>query len=116
MSLSFTEYAQKAIQTDKYNGGSQRVDSHAFSAALLGLVGESGEIAEKIKKIYWHKDGAEIPEDRSEVLKELGDVLWYLNTLSVYLDSSLEEVAQQNLIKLESRQSRGVLVGNGDNR
>lgn len=44
MSLLFTEYAQRAIQTDKYNGGSQKMDSHAFSAALLGLAGESGEM------------------------------------------------------------------------
>lgn len=101
---------------DKYGGGVQKIDSHAFLASLLGLSGESGEITEKVKKIYWHKDGIETAEDRREIMKELSDVLWYLNTLSIYLGGSLEEVAQINIEKLTSRAKRDVLKGNGDNR
>lgn len=114
--MTFDEYSEQAIVTDKYGGGTQKVDSHAFLASLLGLGGETGEITEKVKKIYWHKDGIETPENREELIKELGDVLWYLNTLSVYLGASLEEVASRNIAKLQSRDARGVLAGNGDNR
>lgn len=114
--MTFDEYSDQAIVTDKYGGGVQKVDSHAFIASLLGIGGEAGEITEKIKKIYWHKDGVETAEDREELIKELGDLLWYTNTLSVYLGVTLEEVARRNIVKLQSRQGRGVLKGSGDNR
>lgn len=114
--MTFDEYSTQAIVTDKYGGGVQKVDSHAFMASLLGIGGEAGEITEKVKKIYWHKDGVETPEDREELIKELGDLLWYTNTLAEYLGVSLDEVAKRNLRKLQSRNDRGVLAGNGDNR
>lgn len=114
--MTFDEYSTQAIVTDKYGGGVQKVDSHAFMASLLGIGGEAGEITEKVKKIYWHKDGIETPEDREELIKELGDLLWYTNTLAEYLGVSLDEVAKRNLRKLQSRNDRVVLAGNGDNR
>lgn len=114
--MTFDEYSKQAIVTDKYGGGIQKVDSHAFMASLLGIGGEAGEITEKVKKIYWHKDGVETAADREELIKELGDLLWYTNTLSVYLGVSLDEVARRNIEKLQSRNTRGVLAGNGDNR
>ena len=83
---------------------------------MLGLVGESGEVAEKFKK--WVRDlgSDESRIDRSGIAKELGDVLWYLAVLADYLDLSLDDIATANLAKLASRQSRGVLGGSGDNR
>lgn len=83
---------------------------------VLGLNGEAGEAAEKVKKIIRDKQGHISDEDRKELAKELGDVLWYLAVFAHDLGFSLEDVAQHNLDKLKSRQARGVLTGSGDNR
>jgi NTP pyrophosphatase (non-canonical NTP hydrolase) len=77
----------------------------------LGLCGESGEVAEKIKKMI--RDGN---LDTENLAKELGDVLWYLSQLSACFDLKLEEIADMNIKKLKSRQSRGKIGGTGDNR
>jgi NTP pyrophosphatase (non-canonical NTP hydrolase) len=78
----------------------------------LGLVGEAGEVADKIKKHY--RD--ETPLDVSAIVKELGDVLWYVATMARLLGVNLKDVAIANLNKLEIRARRGTLGGSGDNR
>lgn len=83
---------------------------------LLGLVGESGEVAEKMKKIVRDHDSDFSKVDTDDLKKELGDILWYLAMLADYFDLSLEEVGSKNIEKLASRQSRGKLGGSGDNR
>lgn len=83
---------------------------------LLGLCGETGEVAEKAKKIIRDKDRAWSSKDRDAVAKELGDVLWYLSMLAEWFGYSLEEIAQMNVDKLTLRKKRGVLGGSGDNR
>ncbi|GLY29364.1 nucleoside triphosphate pyrophosphohydrolase family protein [Kineosporia sp. NBRC 101731] len=83
---------------------------------VLGLVGESGEIAEKFKKWVRDLDSDESRIDRDDLAKELGDVLWYVAVLADYLDLSLDDIAAGNLAKLADRQGRGVLGGAGDNR
>lgn len=83
---------------------------------VLGLNGEAGEAAEKVKKIIRDKGGKISDEDRKELAKELGDVLWYLAVFAHDLGFTLEDVAQNNLDKLKSRKDRGVLTGSGDNR
>lgn len=83
---------------------------------VLGLNGEAGEAAEKVKKIIRDKQGNISDDDRKELAKELGDVLWYLAVFAHDLGFSLEDVAKHNLNKLKSRQDRGVLTGSGDNR
>ena len=80
----------------------------------LGLVGESGEVAEKIKKIV--RDGKDIKTESHEIAKELGDVLWYVAAVARDINYSLQVIAAMNIQKLESRKERGVLQGNGDNR
>ena len=83
---------------------------------VLGLVGESGEFADKIKKILRDKN-AEINEvDRQELVKELGDVLWYVASLAQNLHVSLDEVASLNVDKLAKRKAANKLGGSGDNR
>ena len=77
----------------------------------LGLTGEAGEVAEKIKK--WHRDGEINLQDLS---KEIGDVLWYLTALSSAVGLDIQSCLEINMNKLRSRQARGVLKGNGDNR
>ena len=78
----------------------------------LGLIGESGEIAEKIKKLL--RDNTKV--EAQDIIKELGDVAFYLTALANYFGSSLQEVLELNIIKLNDRQERGVLKGSGDNR
>ena len=79
---------------------------------VLGLVGEAGEIAEKVKKQI--RDGSLVSGE--EIIKELGDVVFYITALANYFDSDLDEVLQKNVDKLNSREERGTLGGSGDNR
>jgi NTP pyrophosphatase (non-canonical NTP hydrolase) len=87
----------------------------------LGLTGEAGEVAEKVKKYLrdefdFYSQGI-IPEKRKEeISKEIGDVLWYVAALCDELGLSLEEIAQQNIDKLASRKERNLISGSGDNR
>jgi len=82
--------------------------------ATLGLVGEAGEIANKVKKMQ--RDGKTKDDLRSDIGAEIADVLWYCGALATEFGLSLDILAQNNLNKLESRQARGVLGGSGDNR
>lgn len=82
----------------------------------LGLVGEAGEVAEKVKKILRDKEGRVSADDKQEIIKEMGDVLWYLQALADYLEVPLSKVAEVNLDKIHSRKKRGTTKGSGDNR
>lgn len=94
----------------------QPIDSHAMLEKVFGLVGEAGEVADKFKKLIRDKNAKPSDEDKKELAKELGDVLWYVNSVGLYLGYSLEEIAQMNLDKVLSRKERGVTKGSGDNR
>lgn len=78
----------------------------------LGLVGEAGEVAEKVKKVL--RGDREIP--REEIAKEVGDVLWYAAALAEDLGYTLEEIVMMNVAKLSDRKERGVVKGDGDRR
>ena len=82
----------------------------------LGICGESGEIAEKVKKIVRDDGGVITDAKRDGIALELGDLLWYVSQLAAEIDYSLEDIAQMNLDKLFSRKERGVIAGSGDNR
>jgi NTP pyrophosphatase (non-canonical NTP hydrolase) len=86
----------------------------------LGLAGEAGEVVDKIKKL-WRNQGitmgsALMPLQRADLIRELGDVLWYLDALATEIHVSLEEVAALNCDKLLDRNARGVVKSEGDNR
>lgn len=87
-----------------------------FYYPALGLVGEAGEIANKVKKVMRDNFGILEEDKRKDLEKEIGDVLWYLAELSTALDIDLNKVAEDNLAKLFSRKKRGVIKGSGDNR
>lgn len=114
--MKFEEYSTQAMTTMVQEHGLSEDMSPALLSQIFGLVGESGEVAEKFKKLIRDKQGDISPEDRDEVLKELGDVLWYVNSISTLLGSSLTEVAEGNLKKVLGRKDRGVTSGSGDNR
>ena len=82
----------------------------------LGLVGEAGEVADKVKKILRDKNGLFDNESKEAIKLELGDVLWYVSQLSSELGYELKDVACANLQKLNSRKIRGKIQGDGDNR
>lgn len=71
--------------------------------AALGLAGESGEFADLVKKAVFH--GHDWPADK--IVKELGDVLWYVTVAAVALGFSLEEIAETNIDKLRKRYPEG---------
>lgn len=109
--LTFVKYQLESRETAIYpNIG------HDYVYPVLGLCGEAGEVAEKIKKIIRDDKGVISDNKRKELKKELGDVLWYISNLAVELNLSLEDIAIENLNKLFSRQNRKVLRGSGDNR
>jgi NTP pyrophosphatase (non-canonical NTP hydrolase) len=82
----------------------------------LGLTGEAGEVADKVKKLIRDRGGVVDQQFTEDVALELGDVLWYVAQLATELGLTLEQVASANLGKLKSRSQRGTLQGEGDHR
>ena len=109
--MDFDNYQIEARKTAIYPDKDKN-----FIYPTLGLVGESGEVAEKIKKILRDKNGIFDCESKLALKKELGDVLWYLSNLCDELDFSLSDVANENLEKLNLRLSKGKISGSGDDR
>ena len=108
--LQFNEYCKAAATTDRYPN-----ECKPWVYAL-GLTGEAGELADKIKKVYRDKGGVFKQEEREAIVKELGDVLWYLTRLGATLGFSLEQIAEINVEKLADRAKRGKIGGSGDDR
>ena len=117
MTLTFNEYQRKAVVTAVYpsleTGSSGNL---GWIYPALGLCGEAGEVAEKIKKLIRDKDGLVEDADCAAIAKELGDVLWYIAALCKEFNLDMGEVAQANLDKLAAPAAKGTLSGSGDNR
>ena len=110
--MTLNEYQKEALVTALFSGNELKDLSHW----VLGVTGEAGEIAEKVKKIIRDNDGHLNDEAKTELAKEIGDVLWYLAVLAEHLGVSFDDIAAGNIAKLRSRQARGVISGSGDNR
>ncbi len=82
----------------------------------LGLCGEAGEVADKVKKVLRDRGDVFDAQIRDDLRLELGDVLWYVAQLASELDLDLEDIAAANLAKLASRMDRNVIAGSGDRR
>ena len=108
---TFQEYSDAALKTDV---GTK--ETNQLSYICLGISGESGEICDHVKKHIRDDNGKMGDKRRELILKEVGDVLWYLNKLTIKLGSSLSEAAEMNIKKLQSRQARGQIHGSGDDR
>lgn len=109
--MNFQEYQKQSRKTAIYPGAGNN-----FIYPTLGLSGEAGEVAEKIKKVVRDKGGIMDDESRAMIKKELGDVLWYVAQIATELNLSLDEIAEGNIEKLFSRMERDKLGGSGDNR
>ena len=108
--MNFKEYQEKAIKTAQYGAGSK------ITYPALGLGNEAGEVLGKIKKVYRDKEGKFTTDVCIEIGDEIGDTLWYMAALCEDLGISLEDVANNNLIKLADRKKRNVISGSGDKR
>lgn len=102
------EYQKKALSTAVFP------KEYAMYYLTLKLNGEAGEVAEKVGK--WMRDNPADMPPRSDIAKELGDVLWYIATLADHLGYTLDEIATININKLAGRQAAGTLKGSGDDR
>lgn len=106
--LSMADYQTAALRTAaKYH-----VADWGMAIAALGLVGESGEVAEIVKKHLGHNHVL----DRGAVCKELGDVLWYVAALASACGLRLSDVAQANVDKLRRRYPQGFSADASRNR
>ncbi len=109
--MDLNQYQHKSRETALYpNQGKNPI------YPTLGLVGEAGEVADKVKKVLRDKDGVFDDEVKQAIKYELGDVLWYISQLSTEFGFKLEDVAVTNLEKLSSRAKRNMISGSGDNR
>lgn len=110
--MKLSEYQEKSQETAIY----PKINKVPWIYPALGLSGETGEVMEKLKKIIRDENSIITDNKRKELVKELGDVLWYMAQLATSLNIDLNHVAEENLKKLKDRMNRGKLHGSGDNR
>ena len=113
--MNLNEYQMAAKVSDRFTEVNNLM-SPGMMEKVLGLTGEAGEVADKVKKVIRDDEGKISEEKKEQIAKELGDVLWYVASIARYLGYSLEDVAKMNIEKLQSRMERGVLSGSGDDR
>lgn len=107
---TFDEYQEGAVKTAIYPKREQVV------YPAMGLAGEAGEVVNQVKKIL-RDDNYDITDARrAAIRKEIGGVMWYVAALCTDLGLNLGDVCRENLVILASRQRRGTLKGEGDNR
>ena len=109
--MNFNEYQKIARTTAMYPDIGKSINY-----PIIGLCGETGEIAEKYKKVLRDDNGIISPEIKYAMVLELGDILWYIANIAKELDVDLEMVARNNVDKLTSRVDRNMIAGSGDYR
>jgi NTP pyrophosphatase (non-canonical NTP hydrolase) len=111
--VNLVDFQTAALETAIYPG---RGEATGLAYAALGLTGEAGEVANKVKKILRDDSGALTDEKAEQIASELGDVLWYAAAVAEEIDYDLAEIAAGVVRKLRDRKERGVLTGSGDKR
>lgn len=109
--MTFIEYQEKAWKTAKYPSMYNNI-----VYPTLGLAGEAGELANKVKKIQRDNSGILSLKKREDLIDELGDVLWYIAALATELGASLNDIAILNIVKLSKRKENNTISGEGDKR
>ena len=110
INLELNDYQKAALATAIYP------QEKKIIYPLIGLAGETGEVADKIKKEIRDRDSEFGTDSRREIAKEIGDVMWYLASLANDLGYTLDDIARMNIEKIQSRQHRDKIHGDGDNR
>jgi NTP pyrophosphatase (non-canonical NTP hydrolase) len=109
--MEINEYQENAKLTSVYP------KEYSIIYPTIGLAGECGEVCEKIKKQIRDKNSDFLNEVfKKDIIKELGDVLWYVAILASDLNITMEEIAYTNILKLNERKNNNKINGNGDNR
>jgi NTP pyrophosphatase (non-canonical NTP hydrolase) len=109
--MDFDLYQKKCKKTAVYPGIGKN-----FTYPTIGLMGEAGEVANKIKKLIRDDKSKITKEKREEIKAEIGDMMWYIAQLSTELGLTLSGVVDYNLKKLAKRKKENKLHGSGDNR
>lgn len=112
----FDEYQELCRDTDLGNVGGRTKLEPEWMYYLLGIGGETGELFEKVKKLYRDNGGELTFERKKGILLEMGDMLWYMARLCDYMGLAFSEVPDWNVEKLQSRKDRKKLQGDGDYR
>lgn len=107
---SFADYMMPFAKTET---GDMKLD---YVYPVMGLSEEAGEVSGKFAKAVRDCNGEIDSERKKAIIKELGDVCWFVAELSTLLNVSVEEVMQKNIDKLTSRRERNQIHGSGDNR
>lgn len=110
------EYQKEAHKTSKYPVAIVEGNEYPYAYPVEGLAEEAGEVAGKFAKAVRDESGIISDERKEAIIKELGDVCWFIAELCTLMDVDLETVMQKNLDKLADRAKRGVIGGSGDNR
>lgn len=97
--MKINEYQELAMRTSNAKLSTQE---HLINGAL-GLTGEAGEVADLVKK--WTMQGHIIDVDH--IVKELGDVCWYIAETATAIGYGMEEIMQRNIEKLKARYPDG---------
>lgn len=108
--MTLNDYQKTALETSVYP------QEYKIIYPALGMVGEAGECCDKIKKVIRDNDCNFTDDKKREIAKEIGDVMWYCSALANDLGFSLETICEMNIEKLKSRQKRGMISGNSNNR
>ena len=116
--MDFNLYQKKAHETASYPYGTIGKEAHVvdYIYPALGLAEEAGEVAGKFAKAVRDNEGVIDEERKREIVKELGDVLWFVAECCTVLRVDMDTVAELNIKKLADRKARGVIHGSGDNR
>ena len=109
----FDEYQRLAMRTASPEG--LATTSTMLNNAALGLAGESGEIADHVKKVMFHGHPLD-DATRDKIAKEIGDILWYCAMAGQGIGLGLAEIARMNVEKLKKRYPEGFSTGNSLNR
>lgn len=108
--MELNDYQQEASRTAIYPQEMKIV------YPTIGLAGETGEVAEKVKKVIRDHGGMFSEEQKREIAKELGDVMWYIASIATDMGYTMDDIARINIEKIRSRSERALLHGDGDNR
>jgi len=108
------EYSDFCSVTDHYPDAFNHNAKIMFHA--LGMAGEAGEVANKVKKIFRDDKGEVTDQRRDQIARELGGVYWYFTRLAADFGFTVEDIRDINWKELESRRQRGTVLGDGDDR